>query len=266
MARSSRTTAQETTERGGATAPKAAKSAPKPRAAKAPLSTAAPETAGEPPRTEAPSRDASREKILDNFLVLLAERPFERISLGDVAQEAGVSLSDLRAGYGSTFDMVSAFVRDTDRKVLAVPTDDMADEPPRDRLFDVLMRRFDVLGPHKAALRSLADSARRNPFFALALNRLAVRSQQWMLAAAKIDTAGLRGAVRAQGLALIYARVLQTYLRDEDPALARTMAALDRELDKGQRALDLLEGAVRLATGGRRRQKDQAPPEEPVTA
>ncbi len=210
-------------------------------------------------------REAARETILASFLVLLAERPFERIGLGDVAAEAGVSLSELRAAYGSTFDMVAAFVRDTDRKVLAVPTDDMADEPARDRLFDVLMRRFDVLGPHKRALRSLADSARRNPFFALALNRLAVRSQQWMLAAAKIDTAGLPGAVRAQGLAVIHARVLQTFLRDEDPALARTMAALDRELDKGQRALGLLEGAMRLATGGRRRQKDE-PPEEPVAA
>ncbi|MBS9478592.1 TetR/AcrR family transcriptional regulator [Ancylobacter sp. VKM B-3255] len=214
----------------------------------------------------AAARDEARAAILDSFLVLLAERPFERISLGDVAERAGVSLAELRAAYGSTFDMVSAFVRETDRKVLAGPTDDMADEPARDRLFDVLMRRLDALGPHKGALRSLAESARRNPFFALALNRLAVRSQQWMLAAAKIDTAGLKGAVRAQGLALVYARVLQTFLRDEDPALARTMAALDRELDKGQRALGLLEGAVRLATGGRRGQKEAQPPEEPAAA
>lgn len=273
MARGSRTTAQdggETVARAaGASAPKAAK----PRSAKAAASKPADETVATPsgsaatdaaPRTEA--GNATREKILDSFLVLLAERPFERISLGDVASEAGVSLSELRAAYGSTFDMVSAFVRETDRKVLAVSTDDMADEPPRDRLFDVLMRRFDVISPHKAALRSLAESARRNPFFALALNRLGVRSQQWMLAAAKIDTAGIKGAVRAQGLALIYARVLQTFLRDDDPALARTMAALDRELDKGQRALGMLEGAVRLATGSRRRHKEDAPPEEPAAA
>lgn len=232
--------------------------------------TAAPAAAAAEKPTTAPATvEELRARALAGFLVLLAARPFERIGLGDVAAQAGVSLSELRSAYGSTFDILVAFIRDTDRKVLAASTDDMADEPARDRLFDVLMRRLDVLGPHKAALRSLAESARRNPFFALALNRLAVRSQQWMLAAAKIDSAGLKGAVRAQGLALIFARAVQTFLHDEDPGLAPTMATLDRELAKGERALGLIEGAVSFATGGRhRRAKAQEPdvPEAPAAA
>lgn len=194
----------------------------------------------------------TRTRALDSFATLLARKPFERISLGEVADEAKLSLSELRSAFGSTFDMLASFLREVDAKVLAGTGDDMDGEPARDRLFDVLMRRLDVLAPHKAAIRSLAESARRNPFFALALNKLAVRSQQWMLAAAKIETAGLKGALRAQGLALLFARVMQTFLTDEDPALARTMAALDRELARGGRALGLIEGAVCLATGGRR--------------
>ena len=39
----------------------------------------------------------------------------------------------------------------------------MAEEPPRERLFDVLMRRLEALAPHKAAIRSLLRSARRHP-------------------------------------------------------------------------------------------------------
>lgn len=201
-----------------------------------------------------PGRDA----ILEAFLALLGEKHFDSISLIEVANRAGVSLADLRASFGSTFDMVSAFIRDTDRKVLSAEAGDMDDQPPRDRLFDVLMRRLDALAPHKAAVRSLGESARRSPMFALGLNKLAVRSQQWMLAAAKIDVAGLRGAVRAQGLAVLFARVLTVWLRDEDPGLARTMAALDRELDKGERALGLVHNVCRMATcGGRRRRSRQ---------
>jgi len=61
-------------------------------------------------------------------------------------------------------------------------------------------------------------------------------------------------------------KVLQTFLRDEDPGLARTMSALDRELAKGERALGLLENLCTLATcGGRRRDRpraaDDVPPE-----
>ena len=67
---------------------------------------------------------------------------------------------------------------------------DMAEEPPRERLFDVLMRRLEALAPYKEAVRSLMRSARRNPGLALALNAMAVRSQHWMLEAAGIGAVG----------------------------------------------------------------------------
>jgi AcrR family transcriptional regulator len=205
--------------------------------------------------------NAQRDKILDAFLALLGEKPFDTISLGAVATRASVSLAELRREFGSTFDMLLAFMRDTDNKVLAGGADAELDESPaRDRLFDVLMRRLEVLAPRREAVRSLARSARRNPAFALALNGLSVRSQQWMLAAAKIDTAGTQGFVRAQGLSYVMARTLRVWLDDEDPGLARTMAALDRELANGERALNLMESFCRLvprwpAPGRRRRRR-----------
>ena len=104
------------------------------------------------------------------------------------------------------------------------------EEPARERLFDVLMRRLEMLGPHREAVRSLLRSARRNPPLAFALNGLAIRSQQWMLTAAGIEASGPRGLLRAQGLAVLFASVLRTWVHDDDPGLARTMAALDRAL------------------------------------
>ena len=78
-------------------------------------------------------------------------------------------------------------------------------------------------------------SASRNPGLAFALNGLAVQSQSWMLNAADIKVSGPKGMVRAQGLAVLFAYVMQTWVKDEDPGLARTMAVLDRELSRGQR-------------------------------
>lgn len=221
-----------------------------------------------PGRTRSGAKAADpRGPIIDSFLALLAERPFERIGLADVADRAGVSLAELRASFGSTFDILAGFMKRTDTLVLEGTGDDMAEQPARDRLFDALMRRLDVLAPHKAAIASLARSARAHPQLAMGLNRLSVRSQQWMLASAGIDTAGLKGAVRAQGLALLFARVLKTFVADDDPALSRTMAALDRELDKGGRALGLMDRLFRLARCGRRgarRPEPSASPEPPA--
>jgi AcrR family transcriptional regulator len=198
----------------------------------------------------------AREQIIESFLALLAEKSFEEIGFGEIARRAGLSLADCRAEFASTLAVLAAHVKDIDRKVLAGLDADMVEEPPRERLFDVLMRRLEILGPHKAAMRSLMHSVARNPGLALAVNALAVRSQQWMLTAADIDAAGPKGIVRAQGLALLYASVLRTWTRDDDPGLARTMAALDRALGRGARWAGLLDDLSRLSACRRPRGRD----------
>ena len=204
------------------------------------------------PRTPAsrPAQSANgksaRERIVEAFMALLGEQPIEEIGFAAIAARAGVSLAELRNVFGSKLAILAAHQKEIDRRVLAGIDADMAEEPPRERLFDVLMRRIDVLSPHKAAVRSLLHSAARNPGLALALNGFAVRSQQWMLTAADIPASGPRGALRAQGLALLFASVLRTWLRDDDPGLARTMSALDRALARGQRVAGLLDDLCRI--------------------
>jgi AcrR family transcriptional regulator len=185
-----------------------------------------------------------RERIIAAFMSLLAEKSIERIDLTDIAKRSEVPLVELRAEFGSTLAILAAHTKEIDRAVLRGGDGDMAQEPPRERLFDVLMRRIEALAPHREAMRSLVRSAARNPPLALALNSLAVQSQQWMLAAADISASGPKGMLRAQGLALLYASVLRTWLDDTDPGLARTMAALDGALARGQRWSGLLEDLV----------------------
>jgi len=197
---------------------------------------------GAPPRaTAAPTPATERDKIIAALLTLLADNPFETIGLADVAARAGLSLAQLRGEFASTLAIVADHIKATDRAVLAADLSDMAEEPQRERLFDVLMRRLETLAPHRQAVRSLLRSARRNPPLALALNRHAVRSQQWMLTAAGIGSSGPRGMLRAQGLAMLFASVLRTWIADEDPGQARTMAALDRALARGQRFVGFLD-------------------------
>ena len=182
-----------------------------------------------------------REKIIAALLAILPEKPFQAIGLADIAAAAGVSLAQLRDEFPSTLAILAAHVKATDRAVLADDLSDMADEPVRERLFDVLMRRLEVLAPHREAMGSLLRSARRDPPLAVALNGLARRSQQWMLTAAGIGASGPRGMIRAQGLAVLFASVLRTWIDDDDPGQARTMAALDRALGRGQRFAGFLD-------------------------
>jgi AcrR family transcriptional regulator len=215
---------------------------------------------------------ANRKKIIEALLTLLADQPIERVGLGDIANTAGVSLADLRGEFSSVMSILAAHMKEIDRQVLASDTSDMTDEPVRERLFDILMRRLEAHAPHKAAIRSLLKSSLRNPPLALALNSFAARSMSWMMTAAGISTAGPRGIVRAQALTLLYARVVATWAEDEDPGLARTMSVLDRELARGQQWSGLLD--TLLAIPGRlqsgrwraRRRRDEKPDDEIIAA
>jgi len=207
-------------------------------------------------RPALPPAGSDRQRIVRALMQLLAEKPIERIDLSEVAKRASVSLARLREEFGNTLSILAAQMKDIDRAVLEGGDADMAKEPPRDRLFDVLMRRLEALAPYKAAVRSLRRSARCNPGLALALNGLTVRSMRWMLTAASINTASGKGALRAQGLAMIYTRVLRVWVDDDDPGLARSMAELDRGLASGQswsRLLDDLCAVIPTLRPRRRR-------------
>src|SRR6266545_501865 len=106
---------------------------------------------------------ADRDKIIDAFMALLAEQRIENIEFADIANRAGVSLAQLRDAFGSTLAILAAHIKTIDRKVLAGRDEDMAEEGPRERLFDVIMRRLEALAPYKEAIRSLMRSASRNP-------------------------------------------------------------------------------------------------------
>ncbi len=220
------------------------------------------------PKVTAPPRTGSnRDKAIAALMELLAEHSFEDIGLAEVAGHAGIKLSQLRAEFGSTLAILGAHIKQIDSAVLDGGDADMAEETPRDRLFDVLMRRLELLAPYKESVRSLMRSARRNPGLALALNAMAVRSQSWMLEAAGIDAAGPRGALRSQGAALMFARVMNVWIDDDVEGLDRTMAVLDKGLASAGRwdgfVGDLLSIPKAILRGPRRRRR--RPAEEDLT-
>jgi AcrR family transcriptional regulator len=191
---------------------------------------------------------------------LAAERDFAEIGLADVAAAADVSLATLRESYDGKLGILADFSRRLDRVVLEKGRAE--GEAARDRLFEILMRRFDALIPNRPALRRLLHSARRDPFLARALHRIAKKSQMWMLVASHIHKGGIAGRIAIEGTVLVYAEALRVFLDDDDPGLARTMAALDRALSRGETAMHWLDRIcsflpdtgerVRRRTGGKR--------------
>ena len=177
---------------------------------------------------------------------LAAIQPWSDIEIGDVAREAGLTLSEMRDLFPSKGAILDGFTRMIDKQVIEGTTEDLAGEPARERIFDVVMRRLDAMAPHRAALRRIAWALRTDLGSLAALNRSALNSARYMLAAAGVPTEGPLGFVKLQGLVLAQANVMETWFDDEDPTQAKTMAALDRELRRGEQVMERAEDVRRL--------------------
>lgn len=193
-----------------------------------------------PAATTAPKSDP-RTAAVEAMMTLAAMLPWDEIELGDIAAEADMSLAALRDLFPSKGAMLAGFGRMIDSRVLVHDSADLANEPIHERVFDVVMRRLDAMARYKPALIRMAPMLQRDPVTLLGLNGAALNSWRYMLASAKVPTEDALGNIRVQGAVLMFARVLDVWLRDDDPALSRTMAALDRQLKSAGQIMRRIE-------------------------
>ena len=211
-------------------------------------------------------------RILAAALDCAAKKSWADVTLLDIAESANVPISELRDEFTTKTQLIAGLLRAIDDEVLKRAVKRTEGQEKRDRLFDIIMTRFDVLGPHKAALKSIYASGAADVSLAVPY----LSSQHWMLEAAGISTDGPAGALRVAGLGMAYAWVFRTWLEDDDPGLAKTMASLDRRLRRGERALGSIEhlnaalsrfaaalGELRRSAAGRRT-KSSAPADPEV--
>ncbi|MCX7361064.1 MAG: TetR/AcrR family transcriptional regulator [Alphaproteobacteria bacterium] len=197
------------------------------------------------------------DKALDAFLTLIADKDYADVSLRDVAGAAGLGLADVYRLYPGKVALVSAFLARIDSQVLAGTASAVdPEETARDRLFDVMMRRYDALRPHRPALRALRRASRRDPVLALALAKPVKRSLAAMLEAASLASDGMAGAVRQNGLLAIHHAVLGVFDSDETTDLSKTMATLDSRLKTAERWSQFIDKYV--ISPGRRKSSASA--------
>ena len=170
---------------------------------------------------------------------LAGEHGWRAVNVTEAARAAGLSLAEARGRFPSRASILLAFGRLADQAALE---DAPAEGYVRDRLFDLLMRRFDVLQAHRAGVKALLRSLPTDPPTALLLACASRRSMQWMLQAAGVTATGPRGALQVRGLLAVWLWAVRAWERDDSPDLSGTMAAVDAALIRAEQAANWLGG------------------------
>lgn len=181
------------------------------------------------------------DRIIDAALAAIEAQGWRNLSLAAIATAAGLPILRVYRVFPSKVAILCGLLRRVDETVLATPLEMPDDERPRDRVFDLLMRRFDALAPYKGALVVLRRELPADPPAALAAAHAGLRSMRWMLEAAGIATGGIGGIIAVKLTAAAYLQASRTWLRDDSPDLAPTMATLDQRL----RAIERWYGSPR---------------------
>lgn len=182
---------------------------------------------------QATKKPPSADRILEAALRVVASVGWRRMTMEAIAAEAGVTLLQVREAFPDRAAVLTGFIRRTDAAVLAGHDPSDSGEPVRERLLDVLLRRFDALRPHKDAVRAIVREAPCDPGILCALPAFG-NAMAWALEAAGVSAAGPAGMLRVKGLAAIYLSALRIWLRDDSEDLGPTTAHLDRSLKRAE--------------------------------
>src|SRR5262249_52395376 len=152
------------------------------------------------------------------------ERGWLDLSFADIAEKAGVPIGEAHGIYHSKAAILKALTRAIDERILSSIDADPLEGSTKDRLFDLLMRRFHILKGGRGAHRRLLRQLPATPAEFSALLCQLRRSLSLMLEAAGLSASGFRGELRLQGLGAIYSAGMRAFVNDDSEDLSKTMA------------------------------------------
>jgi COQ9 len=175
--------------------------------------------------------------VIDGYLAALAEVGWEAASLSDAAARAAMPLAEVAAHIGSRFDLLAAYGMRLNAAAIAAADADGGSQAPQDRLFALIMGRFDAAAPHKAAIRALSTAAGRDPGLACFFAQKLPQSMALLLDSAGLSATGLRGLRRVATLTVVYVQSVRVWLTDDSEDQSKTMAVVDKALKRIGRLL-----------------------------
>ena len=184
------------------------------------------------------------DKQLDQTLIAAvfsqaALRGWADVNIAEAARDAELPLAQVRARFPGRGAVLLRFGVMADQAALAAGS---SEPSPRERLFDMVMSRFDALQQHRAGILQLLRAMRTDPATSMLLYGATLRSMKWLLDGASIPSTGIVGGLRVHGLLALWLYAVRAWESDESPDLAATMAAVDRGLDRAIQAENMLPG------------------------
>lgn len=167
--------------------------------------------------------------LLKSAMQIAEQKGWHRMTLIDAANRADLPIDKTRERFPTKAHLLKLLNAQADELALV---DDGMTGSLKEKLFDILMRRFDVLQHYRGGILSLMRTLPFDPLLTAFSALCTFQSMKWMAQAANVDTSGLRGHVFVKALMGAWLYTIKVWSQDSSEDLSKTMAALDNALAK----------------------------------
>jgi AcrR family transcriptional regulator len=180
---------------------------------------------------------------------LIPERGWAALSLSEVADKAEVPRDEMRRVFPCKASLLAGLAAWVEARAQETPPAFDDEDTVRDRLFELMMGRLDILADRRPAVAAILRDLPRAPLSVLPAVPALLRHVGSILEEAGIATRLPAGPLRCKGLAGVWLATIAVWVEDDSPDNARTMAALDRNLRRVEPLAQMLSPfSHRLAT------------------
>jgi len=174
-------------------------------------------------------------RIIVATLKLMAQKDWGNCTLGDIATLAKVPQAAVQKTFQNKDEILPLLVEYFDSEVSRAIGKNLEKGTPEDRLFEVMMARFDVIQSHRTALLRFLHSVKHDPSPLRFLVPAQMKSMQKMLCIAGLGQEEPQNTLAVLGLGAVYLASLYCWQKDHSKDMTATMASLDRGLKRAEK-------------------------------
>jgi ubiquinone biosynthesis protein COQ9 len=190
----------------------------------------------------AKAQETIHSKIIQSALELASQNAWQDVSLNDIALNANLDMSQIIEFYDDQNDVIAMYGKDINKKLAEqFKGQSLEGDSIKDRLFDILMERFDLLNNDRSAILSILNTITMDPHQIIVTMPWLCKSMGIVLEIANVPSHGWQGGLRIAGLSAVYIKTLRAWVNDDSQDMAVTMAALDKNLGYAERAGQFLK-------------------------
>ena len=180
-----------------------------------------------------------KNRLIQSALELAASSFWADISMDDIIAHAQVDHDDARVLFADKIDILTAYGRQVDMQMVRNLYGTFGEvETTRDKIFDTIMERFDILNDNRDGVLSILNAVTIDPKQAMHSLPNICNTIEKIMNVSGVNSNGWKGCILNVALSGIYIKTLRTWAMDSSVDMATTMANLDKSLEHFETVCD----------------------------